>query len=456
MPVRFKRFKVSNFKSLKSAELDLGQLNILLGRNASGKTNVLELFKFAFGCLRPVSSPATPFAPWWGYGNIVWGGKEDQPVSVEFDLDYFGYDVTYRGLITGYGGRLGFVEESLVLNGVLQVRRAADSLSLSHDPKFIEEVKVEPAQLTPRPGTTQRPDLTAPQTVSGLPITQSMVALMAGWSASYPGYRPNETDPGKGRLPRFAVGSVNIQIPASGSGASTQLYFASPVAQLRPGSPGLPGLNSAPVFPNVLNTFSAAQVLMLGQLNPVTIRGPSQVGMVGSLEHGDGLVSTLFNWFNRGGGKLPERIEAAMKELFPDWGLAFEITQDGRVFMTVKEGDLILQPPSIPDGLYKMLSILIAIEQNPSVLLIDEFDTSLHARMVEYLLDVLRSSKTTTIISSHSSTVVDLSLLEEIVLVEKVGHETKLSRVHSPEDVRARLQHEGVTVSESWLYGKLV
>lgn len=41
-----KRIRVSNFKSFDTLDLELGNLNVLIGANASGKSNFLQIFKF--------------------------------------------------------------------------------------------------------------------------------------------------------------------------------------------------------------------------------------------------------------------------------------------------------------------------------------------------------------------------------------------------------------------------
>ncbi len=40
------KIKVSNFKSFKNLEIELGVLNVLIGSNASGKSNFIQIFKF--------------------------------------------------------------------------------------------------------------------------------------------------------------------------------------------------------------------------------------------------------------------------------------------------------------------------------------------------------------------------------------------------------------------------
>lgn len=44
MPIR--RIEVTNFKSFKELKVDLGNLNVLIGANASGKSNFIQVFKF--------------------------------------------------------------------------------------------------------------------------------------------------------------------------------------------------------------------------------------------------------------------------------------------------------------------------------------------------------------------------------------------------------------------------
>ena len=41
-----KRIKVSNFKSFKELDLELGNFNVVIGANASGKSNFVQIFKF--------------------------------------------------------------------------------------------------------------------------------------------------------------------------------------------------------------------------------------------------------------------------------------------------------------------------------------------------------------------------------------------------------------------------
>ena len=41
-----KKIKISNSKSFKNLELELGKFNVLIGANASGKSNFTQVFGF--------------------------------------------------------------------------------------------------------------------------------------------------------------------------------------------------------------------------------------------------------------------------------------------------------------------------------------------------------------------------------------------------------------------------
>ena len=41
-----KKIKVVNFKSFENIEVELGKFNVLIGANASGKSNFVQIFKF--------------------------------------------------------------------------------------------------------------------------------------------------------------------------------------------------------------------------------------------------------------------------------------------------------------------------------------------------------------------------------------------------------------------------
>ena len=81
-----KRITVSNFKSFKELDIELGKFNVLIGANASGKSNFIQLFKF----LRDIANLGLDNANSWQGGveyfrNVNIGSKQDFSLRVVFD-----------------------------------------------------------------------------------------------------------------------------------------------------------------------------------------------------------------------------------------------------------------------------------------------------------------------------------------------------------------------------------
>ncbi len=173
-------------------------------------------------------------------------------------------------------------------------------------------------------------------------------------------------------------------------------------------------------------------------------------------EYCGNLHNILYNWFFENNGKLPERIEMAMAQLFPGIQLKVSLSPDGRTCLKIFEDGILLDPPSIPDGLYKILAILTAIELKPTLLAIDELENSLFAEALEFITDELRNSNATVIITTHSPVIVDMARLEELIISEKSSEGTVFKRIKDPEKVRSELRTQKITQSESWLYGDII
>jgi predicted ATPase len=73
-----KKLQVKNYKSLKSLDLELGRRNVLVGPNMSGKSNLIDCFKFLTQMC--ISGVNTAFLNRGGFPEVVWKG-DDGPIS---------------------------------------------------------------------------------------------------------------------------------------------------------------------------------------------------------------------------------------------------------------------------------------------------------------------------------------------------------------------------------------
>lgn len=88
-----KKIRVSNFKSFEKIEVELGNLNVLIGPNASGKSNFIEIFKF----LRDVATYGLNNALSLQGGidylrNVKIGSSKDVSIQITYDRETMSVD----------------------------------------------------------------------------------------------------------------------------------------------------------------------------------------------------------------------------------------------------------------------------------------------------------------------------------------------------------------------------
>lgn len=80
----FSRLRLTNFKNFADAELQLGPLTLLVGTNASGKSNLREAFRFLHGAGRGYELAEILGEKWIEGGSLVWRGLRGGAREVVF------------------------------------------------------------------------------------------------------------------------------------------------------------------------------------------------------------------------------------------------------------------------------------------------------------------------------------------------------------------------------------
>jgi len=82
----FNKLTLNNFKKFRQAELSLGPFTVLLGANASGKSNLREAFRFLHGIGRGYTLPEIIGEKWIEGGVRVWNGIRGGTKELVFEL----------------------------------------------------------------------------------------------------------------------------------------------------------------------------------------------------------------------------------------------------------------------------------------------------------------------------------------------------------------------------------
>ncbi|BBE42111.1 AAA family ATPase [Conexivisphaera calida] len=403
MPLSYDRVRIRNFKSLEDVELELGKFNVIVGPNGSGKTNIIEAFIFARLVARPPSSPPYPFAPWWGYENMVHAHDVKRNVGFEVKGTAQGTPFRYGFSVNGAGGSPVILEEELDVGeagGGVRLRRRGDELEI----------------------------------LSG-------TASVARWHL---------TDP------RYSIFSATSGVAeASGPDGKFLILF--------PRQPLVAEGSSVNVSAGE-EVLAAFRDVYLGLLNdiyvlrfdPVLARNPSLPGAQFSI-YGEGLASVLYSEY--AGAGAPAIPRGYLSDFLERYGLRLQPfpTESQTISLRIVDADaqLKMDPPGIPDGYLKAIALFYILDRRPALLLVDELENSLHLGLLELMVSAFRSSGTKVVATTHSPMVVDLADPGELVLTAKRGIATIAARVGDPEELRRRLSDAGITLSESWLYGRL-
>ncbi|OYQ36402.1 hypothetical protein CHU95_03985 [Niveispirillum lacus] len=123
------RLRLQNFKNFADAELKLGAFTVILGTNASGKSNIRDAFRFLHGIGRGYSLSEIIGGKFGSGGQLEWermrgamyeiariqSNRADFLINLNFTDNANHYD--YRSEIYNIDGRFRFAYESLSENG---------------------------------------------------------------------------------------------------------------------------------------------------------------------------------------------------------------------------------------------------------------------------------------------------------------------------------------------------
>jgi predicted ATPase len=147
-------------------------------------------------------------------------------------------------------------------------------------------------------------------------------------------------------------------------------------------------------------------------------------------------------------GKIPDSIVEAVRYVAPYVdGMWFE-EKNGKLFLKLAaESGLVLDQTNMPAGVLKTLIVEAVLRTNPMLVVIDEFENSLHPEAQQFLIDEIRSRGVYAVLATYSAAVLDyVKTPSEVVLLSLESGKTKARRLG--EEAKERLKKSGLTLSE--------
>jgi len=359
--------KIRNFKSLESVDLKLGHFNLLVGANASGKSNFLDALRFLQGVGngfnleeildgKPASSTSLKWDGIRAGTKFVAFRKPDGTLSETNE-----FHVTFKGV-----GLFNFSVDELTYNLTFSVKDGAPSIAIEslysgnktiigeENRLNLESLPVEefglPESDTPMDG---------PEEYEIFPESSPQVlALLA-------------------RTPRIAHwGHGQFQLEESFNCAD---YVSANLADMQFLDP----------LPAVLRNYSS-KVARLGEL------GEGFAALIHEIES-NGSKPALLEWLKE---LRPDEVDDiyALKGLVNDY------------MVSVREGNKEFLAPALSEGTLRFIALAAAFFQPsmPKVLVIEEIEKGLHPSRLRLLLELMRSQSkrtgTQVFATTHSPT----------------------------------------------------
>ncbi len=434
---------VRNFKSLRDVRLRLGQFNLVVGPNGSGKTNLIDALEFFRDALTAEGVPR-PWRRWWRPENIVWMRDETLPLTFGFEFGLNGFRATYEVTCSVTGGEYRIEREVLDIQGWGRLERTGSTVSVSYEEGFVEEAKKKGVES----------ELLELREVSGILHPQESLVRGIVWGPLLMHGKKIDKDLWKVGIYSRPKGESLVLVAPTLELEKDALeeFLAGP---RRPSLPLILGGRDILTFACTKAMAIVEGITIVRPLNLQVVKKPQEyVKTLRLASDCSNLYIVLYNLFLRR-NRLPDRVAKVLSMAFEGYELLFDLTEDGRVFVKLVRDDLVLPPPCMPDGFHKLAAILTALELRPSILAIDELENSLHPHLVELVVDLLKSSDTVVIATTHSPAVVDIADPEDLILANMTSSGTVFRRLKDPVKIREELKRYGITLSERWLWGRV-
>ena len=472
MAVEITKITIRNFKNLKNVTIKPKKFNVLIGPNGSGKTNFLEFFKL----LRKiyVERNPYPFLEWDGYENVVWNHQRSLPI--EFEIENI-----ERTTLTEFLKKYSLVDEIKLekdLDITISCRISASVWAdRSENLKLLKEtIEVEIPDFSYKFSIEKEGDswkarlndreyaLNKVEDIRSLHFEISELIKdglrFEDLGVTEDGIRDIIVEVEK-NLPPNAMEKFMQELEESIRNRGIQLEFPittivfdrePSIKQRRVLLPEIIRDSLPEIIYKPMLAFFETIVLFSPNIQEIKYKRKIIPRDESLNERGENTLDILALTQLKE-NKLPERIEYALENYFNGRGYF----KNMNFYLYDLNSRTEFSKEHLPDGLIKLLVILTALEQNPSILLIDEIENSLHPELLEFIIGTLKEDcKGCVFVTTHSPIVLNLVEPEEIFIFKPTddGVEIKnLTEYKSKEELMKELEELGITLGEKVLYG---
>lgn len=402
------RVVLKNFLSFREVDINLSELNVLVGPNGSGKTNLLRAFQFIGELARTDLPPA--IRRFGGHDDLIFRGKKrGQWTHIEFE-----------GVMT-------------------------DNASLNAMDNYILEFRFSELRST----RSRRKKV---RSVSRYISRRETIVLKRK----------------KGRGRRITLRGAELRFESTAGPKSNAIVSSVPEMKVGKETSGLAllrRLGDQHKAPQVEQLATIFESIRLYDVNVEAIRRPTQIVNPQSLEDNGSNVAEYLYWMKEIHPHLFHLVEEDVKHVLPGFkNFVFEYIggSDNAIRMDIQEYHLAGTTPLARTSFGTIRAIaLFAMLHDPNppkLTCLEEIDHGLHPNALDRLVQRLReaSERTQILVATHSPAFVNRLRAEELIILEKDpdGGYTRVPDV-SNDEILEMEKESGLGLGELWFSGIL-
>ncbi len=391
-----KKLKVRNFKSLKDFKINFEKFNVLVGKNNSGKSNIIDCIKFLSDILKEGHVGYTIKRRGERYKDIVYGRDYKNDISIEVIVELDKKEFLYNISFSGVNEDIRLEDEEIVIrnNGNKKIirwdKREKDIYTLSFTSKGKKQDII----------TTNVKELILKQYLFRIP-EEDIIQSLYEFSEFIKNLKIYEFYPKEMKEPERRIRSP------------LQTYILNE--------------NGGNIL-EVLNTLYLEHKPIFDRISKLLCGVISDAEELKIMPMGTGMYIALK--------------EKGFKEPFPWWGLS-----DGTIMMIAYITALhITDFFDFPYSKYKAKII------NP-LFCFEEPENNIYPRLFEFLVGLMKNSDAQVILTTHSPHIANIVDDDNLVIIKKDREGT--TAVKQPKKIRMLKETYSENTGEMWMSGIL-
>ncbi len=349
------QLELTNFKNFRSATLPLGKFTVIVGTNASGKSNIRDAFRFVHGISRGYSLADIIGEKWGHGGELLWRGVRGGAREVA----YLGGECFQLSLIASDGSEL-LPRRGATFSITVQVKFGASPSTIQFGPRVREE-----SFSTEMDGGYEATPLS--DDLERLKVVRVSKTGSTGKFKTFPRTHP-------------VIGS-DVAASMLGQTADELLKLTTDIID-----PSDKSQSATSRFRDVI------QSMRFHDLNPDSLRMPSTPGQTVLGDRGENLSSVLLAICED--ASLKAAVMEWLRQLTPLDVVDFELEPDaaGRVLVALVEGNgKKTSAYSASDGTLRFLAMLAALygPNAAGFYFFDEIETGIHPTRLHLLIQLI-------------------------------------------------------------------